>query len=86
MDLAEEFCKYIISYILDNYINELEFLDQCIQKAERNLPKEQRSKTDLISKLLPIVDNEFERITYTDAVNILTKSKPYKKGRFEYDV
>jgi len=86
MDLAEDFCKYLINHILEHYSTELEFLDQRIQKQERNMPKEQRRPMGLIETLRFVVDNEFERITYTEAVNLLRKSKPYKKGKFEYDV
>jgi asparaginyl-tRNA synthetase len=86
MDLAEDFVKYLINYVLDNYMDELEFLDERIQQAEKNMPKEQRRAMGLIEQLRFVVDNEFERITYTDAVNILRNSKPYKKGKFEFDV
>jgi asparaginyl-tRNA synthetase len=86
MDLAEDFVKYLINYVLEHYMDELEFLDQRIQQAERNMPKEQRRAMGLIEQLRFVVDNEFERITYTDAVNILRNSKPYKKGKFEFDV
>ena len=86
MDLAEDFCKYLINYILDNYADELNFLDQRIQRMEKNMPKEQRRPMGLIETLRFVVDNDFERITYTEAVNLLRNSKPYKKGRFEYDV
>ena len=53
---------------------------------EKNMPKEQRRRIGLVETLRFIVDNEFERITYTDAVRILRNSKPYKKGKFEYEV
>jgi asparaginyl-tRNA synthetase len=86
MDLAEDFCKYIIQYVLDNYAAEVEFLDNRIQDLEKNMPKEQRRPMGLLDTLKFVVENEFERITYTEAVNILRNSKPYKKGRFEYDV
>lgn len=86
MDLAEDFCKYLINYILEHYPAELEFLDSRIQKLEQNMPKEQRRAMGLIETLRFVVDNDFERITYTEAVNILRSSKPYKKGKFEYDV
>jgi asparaginyl-tRNA synthetase len=86
MDLAEDFCKYLINHILDNYSAELEFLDQRIQKLEQNMPKNERRAMGLIETLRFVADNDFERITYTDAVNILRNSKPYKKGKFEYDV
>jgi len=86
MDLAEDFCKYLINYVLDNYSDELEFLDQRIQKMEKNMPKEKRRPMGLIETLRFVVDNEFERITYSDAVRLLRNSKPYKKGKFEYDI
>jgi asparaginyl-tRNA synthetase len=86
MDLAEAFCKYLINYVLDNYSDELQFLDERIQKLERNMPKEQRRAMPLTETLRFVVDNDFERITYTEAVRILRNSKPYKKGKFEYDI
>lgn len=86
MDLAENFCKYLINHILENYSAELEFLDQRIQNLEKNMPKNERRAMGLIETLRFVVDNDFERVTYTDAVNILRNSKPYKKGKFEYDV
>jgi asparaginyl-tRNA synthetase len=86
MDLAEDFCKYLINHILENYSAELEFLDQRIQNLEKNMPKNERRAMGLIETLRFVVDNDFERVTYTDAVNILRNSKPYKKGKFEYDV
>lgn len=86
MDLAEDFCKYLINHILDHYSAELEFLDQRIQNLEKNMPKNERRAMGLIETLRFVVDNDFERITYTDAVNILRNSKPYKKGKFEYEV
>jgi asparaginyl-tRNA synthetase len=86
MDLAQEFCQYLIQYILDNYPDDLAFLDKRIQDAERSLPKDKRRPMSLIETLRFVVDNDFERITYTDAVRILQSSKPYKKGKFEFEV
>ncbi len=86
MDLAEEFVKYLINYVLDNYPDDLAFLDNRIQQEEKNMPKDKRRAMGLIEQLRFVVDNDFERITYTEAVNILVNSKPYKKGKFEYDV
>jgi len=86
MDLAEDFCKYLIHYVLENYPDDLAFLDKRIQDLEKNMPKEQRRPMGLIDTLRFVVDNDFERITYTQAVNILRNSKPYKKGRFEFPV
>jgi asparaginyl-tRNA synthetase len=86
MDLAEDFCKYLINYVLENYPDDVAFLDKRIQDLEKNLPKEQRRPMGLIDTLRFVVDNEFQRITYTEAVEILRNSKPYKKGQFEFPV
>lgn len=86
MDLAEEFVKYLINYVLDNYMDDLKTLDKRIQDLEKNMKKEERRDMGLIDTLKFVVENDFERITYTDAVNLLRASKPYKKGRFEYDI
>ncbi|MFZ2898420.1 MAG: asparagine--tRNA ligase [Saprospiraceae bacterium] len=86
MDLAEDFCKYLINYVLETYPDDIAFLDKRIEDQEKNLPKEQRRPMGLLETLRFVVDNDFERITYTDAVNILQNSKPYKKGQFEFPV
>ena len=86
MDLAEDFSKYLISYVLENYPDDLAFLEKRILDAEKQMPKEQRRPMPLIESLKFVVENDFERITYSDAVNLLRNSKPYKKGRFEFDV
>jgi asparaginyl-tRNA synthetase len=86
MDLAERFCKYLIRYVLDHYLDDLEFLDKRLKDVEKNLPQDQRRPMGLIDTLRFVADNDFERITYTEAVQILRNSKPYKKGKFEYPV
>ncbi|MFK7935276.1 MAG: asparagine--tRNA ligase [Saprospiraceae bacterium] len=86
MDLAEEFSKYLINYVLENYPDDLAFLDQRIQDLEKNMKKEDRRPMGLIETLKFVVENDFERITYSDAIRTLRNSKPYKKKRFEYDV
>ena len=85
MDLAEDFVKYLINYVLDNYPDDLAFLDQRIQQEEKNMPKEKRRPKGLVEMLRFVVDNDFERITYSEAINILRNSKPFKKGRFEFE-
>ena len=85
MDLAEDFVKYLINYVLDNYPDDLAFLDQRIQQEEKNMPKENRRPMGLVEILRFVVDNDFERITYSEAINILRNSKPFKKGRFEFE-
>ncbi len=86
MDLAESFCKYLIRYVLDNYPDDLDFLDKRLKDLEKSLPQDQRRPMGLIDTLRFVADNDFERITYTEAVQILRNSKPYKKGKFEYPV
>lgn len=85
MDLAEDFVKYLINYVLDNYPDDLAVLDNRIKEAEKNMKKELRRPMGLIDTLRFIVDNDFERITYTDAINILRNSKPFKKKKFEFE-
>ena len=84
MDLAEDFVKYLINYVLENNMDDLEVLDKRIQQLEKNMKSELRRPMGLIETLRFVVDNDFERITYTEAVNLLINSKPYKKGRFEF--
>lgn len=86
MDLAEDFVKYLIKHILENYPDDLAFLDNRIKQAEKNMKQELRRPMGLIEMLNFVLDNDFERITYTDAINILRNSKPYKKGKFEFPV
>ncbi len=86
MDLAESFMKYLIQYALDNNRDDLEFLKQRLLDEEKDKPKEQRSEMDLIQKLEFVLHNDFERITYTDAVQILKDSKPNKNGKFQFPV
>ncbi len=85
MDLAEDFVKYLINYVLDNYPDDLAYLDERIQEEEKNMPKDKRRPMGLIDMLKFVVEDDFERITYTEAVNILRNSKPFKKGRFEFE-
>ena len=86
MDLAEDFVKYLINYVLENYPDDMAFLDARIKELEKNMKKEERRDMGLIETLRFVVDNDFERITYTEAVNLLRNSKPYKKGKFEFPV
>ena len=84
MDLAEDFLKYCIKYVLEQCKDDIAFLDKRLSNEEKNLPKEQKSEMSLIERLNFIVENEFERLTYTEAINILRNSKPNKKKKFQY--
>ncbi len=86
MDLAEAFVKYLINYVLDKYMDDLQILDARIQEEEKNMKAELRRPMGLIETLRFVVEDDFARITYTEAINLLRSSKPYKKGKFEYDV
>ncbi len=86
MDLAEAFTKYLINYVLEHYPDDLQVLDKRIQDLEKNMKMEDRRPMGLIETLRFVVDNEFERITYSEAIRLLQNSKPYKKGKFEYEL
>ena len=84
MDLAEDFLKYCISYCLNNNKEDLDFLHHRLENEEKNLKKEERAELGLLERLSFVVDNKFERITYTEAINILRNCKPNKKKRFQF--
>lgn len=84
MDLAEEFIKSIISYILKNCKDDLDFLDKRQQDEEKRKPMAERSDMSLMERLNFVVENDFKRISYTEAIAILRNSKPNKKKKFQY--
>lgn len=86
MDLAEEFIRYVIKYALDNNLEDLEFLQQRLLDEEKQKPQNERSEMALLEKLEFVLNNKFERITYTEAIDILLDSPAYKKKKFQYDV
>ena len=86
MNLAEEFIQYIIKYAMENNREDLEFLAQRLAEEEKQLPQDKRSELGLIEKLEFVINNKFERITYTEAIEILLNSPAYKKKKFQYEV
>jgi asparaginyl-tRNA synthetase len=84
MDLAEEFIKYTLQHILDHCKKDLAFLDQRLTQVEKSLPQQQRSPMGLVEKIKFVVENEFKRVSYTEAIEILKNSKPNKKKKFDY--
>jgi asparaginyl-tRNA synthetase len=84
MDLAEDFLKYIIKYVLQNCADDLEFLNKRLQDEEKDKPKNERTEQGLLDKLQFVVDNKFVRLSYTEAIEILKQSKPNKKKKFKY--
>ncbi len=85
MDLAEEFTKYLINYALENCTEDLEFLSTRLQEEEKGKKADERSM-ELIEKLRFVADNDYIRLTYTEAIDILMNSKPQKKGKFKYPI
>ena len=83
MDLAEKFIKYLLQYALDHCMDDLEFLSKRLQEAEKSKKADERSM-ELIEKLHFVLNDNFERVTYTEAFNILRNSKPNKKKKFQY--
>lgn len=86
MNLAESFIKHIIRFAMENNMEDLQFLDQRLADEEKQLPADKRSEMGLIDKLRFVVDNDFERVTYTEAIDILLNSTAYKKKKFQYEV
>ena len=86
MDLAEDFIKNVIAYILEHCEEDLNFLEQRLLDEEKSKPQAERSEMPLIEKLKFIVDNNFKRVSYTEAIDILRNSKPNKKKKFQYPI
>ena len=86
MNLAEEFIRYIIKYAMDHNREDLEFLAQRLEEEEKQLPQDKRSEMGLIQKLEFVLNNNFERITYTEAIDILRESNHNKKKKFQYEI
>ena len=85
MDIAEEFLKYLIQYALDHSREDLEFLQDRLIQEEKSKPQAERSMP-LIEKLQFVLANDFQRLTYTEAIDILKNSKPNQKGQFKYKI
>ena len=84
MKLAEDFLKYILTYIINNNIDDLTFLEKRLIAEEKQKPQNERSELSLIEKLNFVTENEFKIITYTQAFEILRNCKPNKKKKFKY--
>jgi asparaginyl-tRNA synthetase len=86
MDTAEALLKYVIAYALDKNKDDIEFLTQRLEDEEKQKPQNERSEMSLTEKLQFCLDNDFERLTYTEAIEILKESTPNKKKKFQYPV
>lgn len=86
MDLAEDLLKYLIQYVMDHCQEDLDFLEQRLLDEEKQKPQQERSEMSLKEKLAFCLAHPFERLTYTEAIEILKNSTPNKKGKFQYPI
>ena len=86
MNLAEDFVKSVIGYALEHCADDLAFLENRLIEEDKTKKKDEQQEMTLTEKLRFVIDNNFERLTYTEAVEILRNSKPAKKGQFQYEV
>ena len=86
MDLGEDFLKFCVSYALEHCSDDLEFLHNREIQAEKQKPQNERNELSLKERLEFVANNDFERLTYTQAIEVLQRSKPYKKKKFKYPV
>ena len=86
MNLAEEMLKYLVKYALDNCRDDIEFLSKRREEEQKQKPANERDEMNLIERLEFVLHNDFARVTYTEAIDILMNSKPNKTGKFVYPV
>ena len=86
MDLAENFIKSVLTYVLEHCKEDLAFLDERFMQEEKTKPQLQRSEMSLLEKLKFVADNNFKRVSYTEAIDILRNCKPNKKKKFQYPI
>ena len=84
INLAEKFVKYILSFVIENCIDDLSFLEERLYNEEKNKPKNERNELKLTNKLKFVIDNEFERISYSNAFKILKNCSKNKKKKFKF--
>jgi len=84
MDLAEDFIKYVVNYTVDKCAEDLKFLDGRLADEEKSKPQAERSEMSLLEKLNFVLENDFKRVSYTEAIDILRDSTPNKKKKFNY--
>ena len=86
MNLAEKFIKNVLKYILKECEEDLIFLDDRLKKEDKSKPQAERSPMGLLEKIKFVVENEFKRVSYTEAIDILRNSKPNKKKKFKFNI
>lgn len=86
MQLAEDFIKYTLGYVLEHCKEDLAFLEQRLEDEDKTKPQAERSPMRLIEKLNFVVNKPFIRLSYTEAFEILKHSKPNQKKKFKYPI
>ena len=86
MDLSEDFIKYVLGYVIEHCKDDLAFLDKRFTDEEKTKPQLQRSEMSLLEKLNFVVENNFKRVSYTEAIDILRNCKPNKKKKFQFPI
>ncbi|AMD84075.1 asparaginyl-tRNA synthetase [Capnocytophaga haemolytica] len=84
MDLAEDFIKYVLKYTLETCRADIEFLNQRFLDEEKTKPQNERSTMNLIEKIEFVIHNNFKRVSYTEAIDILKNCNHNKKKKFQY--
>ena len=84
MQLAQDFLQYLVRYALENCSDDLAFLHKRAQDEDQTRPQEQRSELSLLDRLQFVAINDFQRLSYTDAIDILRNSTPNKKRKFQF--
>lgn len=84
MRLAEEFLQYLVRYALEICADDLAFLNKRALEEEQSKPQDQRSELGLLDRLKFVSENEFQRLSYTEAIDILRSSTPNKKKKFQF--
>ena len=84
MQLATDLLQYLVRYALTNCVDDLEFLNKRALEEDATKPQEQRNELSLLDRLKFVVENDFQRLSYTEAIDILKNSNPNKKKKFQY--
>ena len=84
MQLATDLLQYLVKYALDNCKEDLEFLNKRALEEEALKPQDQRSELSLLDRLKFVTENDFQKLSYTEAIDILKNSNPNKKKKFQY--
>jgi asparaginyl-tRNA synthetase len=86
MDLAEDLLISVIKSVMVSCAEDLKFLNEREIEEDKQKPQLERNEMPLLERLQFCLDNKFERISYTEAIEILKNSTPNKKGKFQFPI